>query len=197
MSLRRQVLIWALLAAAVGVPLVLAGFSPYLQWRSPVYIAAGFAGITGLALMLVQPLAIGGYLPVEAGTGRRLHRWVGAALVVAVVLHVAGLWVTSPPDVVDVLLVRSPTPFSIWGLAAMWAVFGAALLVAFRRRIGLRRFRLGHTGLVLVIVVGTILHAVLIEGTMEVVSKWALCALVLIATVRTVLARRVWAVWGR
>ena len=33
------------LIAAIAVPVVVAGFSPYLAWRSPIYIAAGFAGI--------------------------------------------------------------------------------------------------------------------------------------------------------
>ena len=47
-----------------------------------------------------------------------------------VIVHVAGLWLTSPPDVIDVLLFRSPTPFSAWGAIAMWAVFAAALWAA-------------------------------------------------------------------
>ena len=56
-------LIWAALAVAVGVPLAAAAASPLLAWRGPVYILAGFAGIVGLGLVLVQPLLIGGYLP--------------------------------------------------------------------------------------------------------------------------------------
>ena len=33
-------------------------------------------------------------------------------MAVAVVIHVAGLWITSPPDMIDALLFTSPTPFS-------------------------------------------------------------------------------------
>ena len=109
--------------------------------------------------------------------GRRVHRFVGGILVAAVVIHVAGLWITSPPDVVDALVFASPTPFSAWGVIAMWAVFAAALLAALRRRLRLRprMWRFAHTALAAVVVVGSIVHALLIEGTMETVSKAVLC----------------------
>ena len=82
MRLARVTLIWALLAAAVFVPIAAAAASPLLEWRGPVYILAGFAGIVALGLMLVQPLLIGGYLPgLSAYRGRRVHHWIGRALV--------------------------------------------------------------------------------------------------------------------
>ncbi|MDQ0316619.1 ferric reductase-like transmembrane domain-containing protein [Amorphus orientalis] len=183
----RAVLAWAAVAAAVVVPVALAAGSPLLAWRSPVYIAAGFAGVVALGLLLLQPLLIGGYLPgLTPARRRRLHRWVGVALVAALVLHVAGLWITSPPDVIDALLFRSPTPFSAWGVIAMWAVFATALLAALRRplRIRPRWWRAGHVSLAVVIVAGVAAHALLIEGTMETVSKIVLCGLVVAATVK-------------
>ena len=104
MRLARVALIWAALAAAICVPIALAATSELLAWRGPVYILAGFAGIIALGLVLVQPLLIGGYLPGLSGyRGRRAHYWIGGALVVAVVVHVAGLWITSPPDMIDAL----------------------------------------------------------------------------------------------
>lgn len=191
----RAVLIWAALAAALVGPVAIAANSPLLEWRRPVYIAAGFAGIVGLGLLLVQPLLVGGYLPgVSPRRGRWLHGLVGTALVVAVLAHVAGLWVTSPPDVVDALLLRSPTAFSGWGVAAMWAVFATAVLAAVRRPLRLRptRWRLMHVSLAAVIVAGTVVHALLIEGTMGTVSKAVLCALVVAAGVKVVLDLRLW-----
>ena len=196
MKLVREALIWVALAAAVAVPIAVAAASPLLAWRHPVYIAAGFAGIFALGLLLVQPVLIGGYLPgLSAHRGRRVHRWIGGALVVAVAIHVGGLWITSPPDVIDALLLASPTPFSVWGVIAMWAIFAAALLAALRRRLrlGPRTWRLSHTFLAVVIVVGSVVHGVLIEGTMETVSKAALCALVLAATMKVMADLRVWA----
>ncbi|QDP20911.1 ferric reductase-like transmembrane domain-containing protein [Bradyrhizobium cosmicum] len=189
MRLAKVTLIWAALAAAVGVPIAAAAMSPLLAWRGPVYILAGFAGIVALGLVLVQPLLIGGYLPpLSAYRGRRAHHWIGGALLVAVVVHVVGLWFTSPPDMIDALTFSSPTPFSPFGVIAMWAIFAVALLAALRRRLGLRlrTWRIAHIPLAIVIVIGSVVHCLLIEGTMETVSKAALCALVLAAALKVV-----------
>src|SRR3979411_833678 len=107
--------------------------------------------------MLVQPVLAGGYLPgLPAWRGRRAHRWIGGALVVAVLVHVAGLWITSPPDMTAALLFASPTPFSPFGVIAMWAIFAVALLAALRRRLGLRTWRIAHMSLAVVIVAGRV-----------------------------------------
>ena len=128
----------------------------------------------------------------SAYRGRRAHHWIGGALVVAIVIHVAGLWITSPPDMIDALLYASPTPFSPWGVIAMWAIFAVAVLAALRRRLGLRTWRIAHMSLAVVIVAGSVVHAMLIEGTMETVSKAALCALVLAAAIKVMVDLRVW-----
>ena len=191
----RAILTWTALAAVVGIPLAAAAFSPLLQWRGPVYIVAGFAGIVALGLVLIQPLLIGGYLPgFSPSRRRRAHFWLGGALVTAVVVHVVGLWITSPPDMADALLFASPTPFSPWGVVAMWAIFIVAVLAALRRRLGLapRAWRIAHMVLALVIVAGSVVHAFLVEGTMETMSKAALCALVVIAALKVMADLRVW-----
>jgi hypothetical protein len=193
--LARVVLIWGAFAAAVCVPIVAAAASPLLAWRGAVYILAGFAGIVALGVMLLQPLLIGGYLPGLSGRmARRAHLWIGGTLVVAVVIHVGGLWITSPPDMIDALLFTSPTPFSPFGVIAMWAIFAVALLAALRRRLGLRpqTWRTAHMLLAIVIVIGSVVHGILIEGAMETVSKAALCALVLAATIKAMIDLRVW-----
>lgn len=183
----RTTLIWAALVVAFGVPLALAAASPLLQWRDAIYIAAGFAGIVALGLLLVQPLLIAGYVPgLSPYRSRRVHHWIGGGLVVALLVHVAGLWVTSPPDMIDALLFRSPTPFSPFGVVAFWCVVAVAVLAFFRRRLGLRTWRLVHLPLAAVIVAGSVVHAVLIEGTMETMSKVALCVLVVAAAVKAI-----------
>lgn len=192
--------VWLALIAAVAVPVVVAGFSPYLAWRSSIYIAAGFAGVIGLGLLLVQPLLAARMLPgLTAMNSRMVHRWVGIALIAMIALHVGGLWITSPPDVVDALLFRSPTPFSAWGVAAMWAAFAAVVLAALRSRLGwrFRLWRLAHASLALVTILGTVVHALLIEGAMETVTKATLCGLVLFACVRALIRLQVWDVKPR
>jgi predicted ferric reductase len=191
-----MIFVWAGLAGAIVVPIVAAAGSSLLAWRHPVYIAAGFSGVFALCLLLVQPMLIGGFLTgLPAYRARRFHRWIGGALVVAVMAHVGGLWMTSPPDVIDALLFVSPTPFSAWGVIAMWAIFVAALLAAFRHRLRLqpRNWRILHASLAATIVGTSVVHAMLIEGTMEIVSKSVLCVLVLAATIKALIDLRVWA----
>lgn len=187
----RFVVVWLVLASVVVASVVAAAMSPQLEWRDPVYIVAGFAGITALCLLLFQPLLAAGLLPgIPAARARRVHRWVGSCLTLSVVLHVGCLWLTSPPDVLDALLLRSPTPFSIWGVIAMWSVLGAACLVLFRKRVGLRpaTWRIIHKGLAVFTIMGSVVHALKIEGTMGAESKILLCALVVLVGV--------WVVFG-
>ena len=195
MNHARAAVIWGALAVAITVPIVAAANSELLAWRDPIYIGAGFAGIVALALLLVQPLLIGGYLPdLSSQRARRVHRWIGALVVASVTIHVVGLWITSPPDVIDVLLFRSPTPFSLWGVIAMWAVFIIAILAALRRRLAIRprAWRIAHSILAVIVVAGAVIHAVLVEGTMETLSKAALCILVVAATLKVLAELRVW-----
>ncbi len=196
----RARLIWTVLALVLAVPLIAAANSPLLAWRDPLYIIAGFAGVVGMGLLLLQPLLAGRYLPgLSPLASRRWHRRVGLTLIATILIHVGGLWVTSPPDVVDALLFVSPTPFSAWGVVAMWASFAAVFLGIYRQHLHLRFrvWRLGHTALAAVTIIGSVVHALLIEGTMEIITKTALCALVVLASVRTLAKLRVWDVRRR
>lgn len=186
-------LIWIGLVAAIALPIAVAATSPLLAWRQPVYIAAGLAGVIALALTLIQPMLARGDLPGLTGLrGRRGHRIVGAALVGAVAVHVAGLWLTSPPDVIDALLFTSPTPFSVWGVAAMWALIVAAAVAGLRGRLRPRVWRVAHMSAAATAVLTGAAHAMLVEGTMGLVSKTALCALAVGATVFAVARARAW-----
>lgn len=192
-SLVGRALFWSALFAAIAIPIIFAAMSPLLAWRSPVYIAACFAGVIGLGLLLLQPLLIGGGLPgLPKHITRRAHPFVGAMLGVAVIIHIIGLWITSPPDVIDALTFTSPTPFSNWGVVAMWSLLATTALALFRRRLQLRarNWRMAHSFFALVIVIGTVVHALLIEGVMETVSKVTLCILVVIATTKLIFSSK-------
>ena len=56
----------------------------------------------------------------------------------------------------------------------MWAAFGAAGLAVYRRRFKLHQWHLGHSALVAIVAIGTVIHALLIDGTMGTVSKTVL-----------------------
>lgn len=173
---------WGLLIGLLAAPVIAAAFSPYLAWRGPIYIAAGFSGILGMMVMPLQPLLARNALPgLKPVTARRVHRWVGALLLLCVILHVAGLWLTSPPDMLDALFFRAPTLFSLWGVLAMWVIFATALLALLRRKLSLRfrQWQFAHLTLATLAVILTCSHAILIEGTMETLTKYLLCALCL------------------
>ncbi len=53
---------------------------------------------------------------------------IGGALVAALLVHVGGPWIANPPDMLNALLLRSPTLFTPVGVVAMWAMLAAALL---------------------------------------------------------------------
>lgn len=177
----------------VIVPAIIAAQSPLLQWREPVYIVAGFAGILALGLLFLQPLIVAGRLPyLPRPRGRMLHRWTGLLLIVAVLVHVGGLWMFSPPDLIDALLLRSPTPFSVWGVIAMWALFGAGTLACFRTRLPLYMWRAGHSFLVITVAISSVIHAMLVQGAMGSLSKSMLCLGVLVALALTLRDLRSW-----
>lgn len=174
------------------VPIVLAAFSPLLGYRDGPYIIAGIAGAVCLSALLWQPLLALGSLPgLRSGVGRRLHRILGPLIALAVLAHVGGLYITSPPDTVDALLLVSPTPFSIWGVTAMVALLVAVLLAGFRTRLGLRRWRAVHYVVTSTIILGGVIHALLINGTMEFWSKLTLCAAILLTTGYGIIYQRV------
>lgn len=177
--------IWTTVAVVLVVPVIAAAMSPLLAWRNPVYIVAGFGGVIAMCLLLLQPMLAGSFLPGLSPTRRRrIHRWVGCALVLSLLIHLVGLWVTSPPDVVDALLFVSATPFSIWGVIAMWSVLATAFLVLYQRKLGMsaRKWRLSHRCLATVTVVGSVVHALMIDGSMEMLSKVMLCLCIVVAT---------------
>jgi hypothetical protein len=60
------------------------------------------------------------------------------------------------------------------------------------RRLRLRTWRIAHMSLAVVIVAGSVVHGLLVEGPMETISKAVLCALVFAATIKVMADLRVW-----
>jgi predicted ferric reductase len=181
-----SVLVWCLLAACILFPVGIAAANPLQANRDALWIVGGMAGIVALALFLVQPLLAAGYLPGPSVLAeRRWHRWLGTMIVVTVGLHIGGLYLSSPEDITDALLLVAPTPFSVYGVIGLCGVVLTAILVAVKSSAGLRyaSWRILHNALAVVVVVSSIVHALLIEGAMGAVSKLILCGLILAATI--------------
>ena len=173
-----------LLLVVVG-PIVVAAVSPLLKSRELIYVIGGLSGVIALSLLLVQPLLAIGYLTgVSLGRQRRWHLCSGTLLVVSIALHIGALYVTSPDDMTDALFLRSATPFSIYGVIALWGVLLIALLVAFRSKIKIpiKKWKTLHAVIAAIVVVASIIHALWIQGAMGTVSKWVLCGTIVLAT---------------
>lgn len=191
--IRQPWFIWACLIMLCAVAIIAAAKSPLLAWREPIYIIGSFAGVVALVILLYQPLLMTKKTPgIRLSNARLYHRWLGMSLLLAVTVHVVGLWITSPPDVIDALLFRSPTPFAIWGVIAMWAVITSAIITLLRNQLKLKRplWKWLHRGLAIAIVLGSVVHALMIDGTMEVISKYLLCLAVVVATLFAVTTNR-------
>lgn len=166
-------LVAALAVSAFG----LAAASPLQKGREVVWIFGGLTGVLALTLLLVQPLLTTGLVP--ARPGRRIHRWLGPAILSLAMAHVWGLWLYSPDDIADALLLRAPTPFSAWGVASLAGLMAAGFVPALRRRMFYRLWKPLHLGLALVGAISAVIHAWMIFGAMEPVSKALLCVAIL------------------
>ena len=166
----------------MALPIVVAAFSPYLVFRDATYIIAGFAGIICLSLFVLQPLLSTRLLFANPILARRLHRIVGIVVLMLVVIHVVGLYFTSPPDVIDALLLRAPTLFSVFGVIALWGIFVTALIAFARRRLPSTVWRIAHQVLSTIVVLATVIHAVQIDGAMELITKWGISVIALATT---------------
>lgn len=182
----RFILIWGSLGAIIIVPILVAVRSPLLDSRELVYVIGGLAGVLALALLLVQPVLAAGYLPgLTLLKQRRWHRWTGAALIIATALHIGGLYLTSPPDMIDALLLAAPTLYSLYGVLGMWGIVLTALLVLASPKYIARnvRWRIMHNALSLLVVLFSVAHAWMITGAMGSWSKLLLCICILAVTV--------------
>lgn len=176
---------WVLLFFVVAVPVLVAALSPLQKSREVIYVVGGLSGVVALTLLLVQPLLVIGYLNgVSLTRQRRWHLWSGALLVFSVALHISALYITSPDDITDALLLRSATPFSVYGVIGSWGVVLIVILVVLRARIKIpaKLWKAIHAIFAAIVVVASVVHALWIQGAMGTASKWVLCGTILIAT---------------
>lgn len=182
-----------LIVLVLTVPLLLASLSPLLAGRSWPYVIGGLAGVVGFSLLFVQPLLAAGLAwQAPLRRQRRWHRVCGALLFLAVIVHVAGLYLASPPDMLDALLLVAPAPFSLYGVMALWALLLIVATLVLRRqaRFRLRLWKWIHLILGVVIVLASVIHAWMIDGAMNTSSKQITSVLICLALVLAL--SRVW-----
>lgn len=171
----------------VIVPLALAVLSPLQAGREVTYVMGALAGVLALSLLFVQPLLAAGFLPgFRRSRERRWHRRLGIVLLSAVGLHIIGLYLASPDDMRDALLLVAPTPFSLYGVIALVAIVLTGLSAALRPRIRsgiIQHWNRIHSALAVIVVSATLVHAWMIDGTMNGLSKTISCICIAVATI--------------
>lgn len=181
-----QPLLWGLTAGLVLVPVTLAALSPLQSGREFTYVIGALAGVLALSLLFVQPLLAAGFLSgLMPSIEKRWHRRLGVVLVSAVGLHILGLYLASPDDMSDALMLVAPTPFSLYGVIALLAValLGLSAVIRPRLRSRLWLWKVAHSSLALIVVSASIVHAWMIDGTMNGLSKIISCVCIALATV--------------
>ncbi|RWR20106.1 hypothetical protein D2T30_11740 [Sinirhodobacter populi] len=104
---------------------------------------------------------------------------MGAAILALALAHVAGLWLYSPEDITDALLLRALTTFSAWGVAGFAGLLAAGIVSTLRRQIPPRIWRPLHLGLAVASALCAVIHAWLIFGVIEPNNKALLCLVIL------------------
>lgn len=173
---------------------IVAALNPLQESRSIEYVIGGLSGVVALALLLLQPLLAIAFLPHGSVIQqRRWHRWIGTAIVITVALHISGLYLASPQDMIDAMLLVAPTPFSVYGVVGLWTLVLTATLVAFRKRLRLNisTWNIIHNSLAVIVVITSVVHALMIEGAMGYVSKLILCICLIGATTIVVAQLRI------
>jgi predicted ferric reductase len=173
----------AALAALLVVPPAVAVASPLQAGREMAWVLGALAGVLALSLLTVQVLLPTPWLDrLLAGHEPRWHRTVGLTLAAIILAHVAGLYLASPDDIRDALVLAAPT-YSRLGVLSAWSVgFSIALALA-RRRLGLiySDWQILHSALAVAIVTTAVGHTVMIRGTLDGPAELLACGAALVA----------------
>jgi len=128
---------WVLITLLLVAPAALSLLSPLQVGRDFWWIVGALAGIVALSLVVLQVLLTTPWLIGILDTSTmRLHRLLGLAVAGVVIAHVLGLYLYSPDDVSDALVLAAPT-HSRLGVLSAWCVLLSVALALARRRLGL------------------------------------------------------------
>jgi hypothetical protein len=170
-------------AALLVGPAAAALASPLQVGRDAGWVLGAVAGAVALSLLAVQAALPTPWLDgVLARPWSALHRAVGLAVAAVVLAHMAGLYLSSPDDVRDALLLRAPT-YSRLGVLSAWTVGLSIALALARRRLGLTYsdWQILHSALAVAIVTTAVGHTVMIRGTLDGPAELLACGAALVA----------------
>lgn len=168
---------WVLITLLLVAPAALSLLSPLQVGRDFWWIVGALAGIVALSLVVLQVLLTTPWLIGILDTSTmRLHRLLGLAVAGVVIAHVLGLYLYSPDDVSDALVLAAPT-HSRLGVLSAWCVLLSVALALARRRLGLTYsdWQILHAALAVFVVATAVGHTLMIRGTLDGPLEIALC----------------------
>ena len=151
------------------MPLVAAAASPLQTGREAVWVIGALSGVLALSLLVIQVLLPTPWLRgIIFGDDSRVHRILGIAVAAVVLAHIIGLYIASPDDIADALVLQAPT-YSRLGVLSAWCLALSLGLALARRKLALTYsdWQIVHAVLAVVIVATAVAHTVMIRGTLD------------------------------
>jgi predicted ferric reductase len=168
---------FAVLAVIVSAPVVVSSLSPLQTGRTITWVLGTAAGVLGLSLLVVQMILPTRWLYVMlGGSNLRWHRRLGLAVAALVIAHVVGLYLYSPDDIGDALILQAPT-YSRLGVLSAWCMLLTVGLALARRRLPLLYddWQILHSVLAVAVTGTAVGHVLLLEGTLDGLAEWLVC----------------------
>jgi predicted ferric reductase len=167
----------------VGLPVLLAALHPLQAGREPLWVWGTLAGVLALSLMVIQVLLPTGWLNVALGESKwRWHRILGISVTGLVLAHVVGLYLYSPDDIGDALVLAAPT-YSRLGMLSLGCLLLTVALALVRHRLPLTLsdWQILHSVLAVAVVGTAVAHALLLQGTLDGFAEGLLCGSAIVA----------------
>jgi predicted ferric reductase len=176
------------LLAFVILPVLLAALHPLQAGREPLWVWGTLAGVLALSLIVIQVLLPTGWLNLALGEQNwRWHRILGISVTGLVFAHILGLYLYSPDDIGDALVLAAPT-YSRLGMLSLGCLVLTVALALMRHRLPLTLsdWQIFHSVLAMAVVGTAVAHVLLLQGTLDGFAEGLLCGSAVVAVLMAV-----------
>ena len=176
------------LSTLILLPTLLAALSPLQVGRAPIWILGTLAGVLSLSLLVVQLLLPTAWLNLFFGEQNLgWHGVLGISVTGLVIAHIVGLYLYSPDDIGDALILAAPT-YSRFGVLSFWCLLLSVVLALTRHKLQLvySDWQILHSALAVAIVGTAVAHVVLLQGSLDGFAEGLLCGSVVIAVLAAI-----------
>jgi predicted ferric reductase len=170
------------------LPTVLAATSPLQTGRDTIWIVGTLAGVLAMSLLVMQVLLPSGWLNFLVNDHKiTWHRVLGISITVLVLAHVVGLYLYSPDDIGDALILAAPT-YSRLGVLSAGCLLLSLVLALARQKLPLiyTDWQILHSALAVAVVGTAIAHVAMLQGTLDGFAEGLLCGSIAIAVVMSI-----------